>query len=167
MTQLLRTLGLTAVAVPFDSNPRPRHRRHTDARCKALRKALHHDLQCQKWHRRADREERVRRCGGAEARAGCADGHGGRSEEEMDILQTPLTRNVLQLRLLLDSFIHATAPSTGGCFGGCPGASFPFGGLLEFLPPLAEACYCQSLLSSESARLYYSTKGTRGGWWRA
>jgi len=59
--------------------------------------------------------------------------------------QMALTRHVLKLRFLLNSFIHAAAPSTGFSLGCRPGASFTLGGLFEFLPPLAEARNCQSL----------------------
>ena len=56
-----------------------------------------------------------------------------------------LTRNVLKLRFFLNSFTHSAASSTGFNLGCCFGASFTFGGLFEFLPPLAEARNCQSL----------------------
>jgi len=59
--------------------------------------------------------------------------------------QEALPDNVLKLRFFLNSFIHTAAPGTSFSLGCCPGTPFTFGGLLEFLPSLAEARDCQSL----------------------
>jgi hypothetical protein len=73
-------------------------------------------------------------------------------QKEIDIpassahtLPKTVTRNVLELGFLVDSFIHAATPSSGFGLGCCPGTPFTFSRLFEFLPPLAEARDCQSL----------------------